>query len=276
MGINGGPVHYIHDINNQINVSGDGVIQAQRVMDCGDGDHILVTTNVAEYVGTVPAWRRFFRYFGECTIKHGKTIALYSLVTGDVGSGALPRKMLEDAARAVDERRPCGHRIAVRHDSSPTGRRYLIAFLTGLAVGAAFFAIKAFYAGSVRATLSGSIAGAQPLGSVRALSPDSGRTPYSPSETGNPVVAFNTAKEPRSRRPARRPSGTGATVQPSLPDVPPEIEPAPEEIADDSQATTSQPRHWTLTLMVKPDGHRMRRLVVKLSGSGDPSKDQPL
>ena len=48
MGIHSGPVNEITDLNEQANIAGAGINMAQRVMDCGDAGHILVSRRVAE------------------------------------------------------------------------------------------------------------------------------------------------------------------------------------------------------------------------------------
>src|SRR6201997_4841898 len=48
MGIHSGPVNEIADLNEQANIAGAGINIAQRVMDCGDSGHILISRLVAE------------------------------------------------------------------------------------------------------------------------------------------------------------------------------------------------------------------------------------
>src|SRR5205807_2486949 len=47
MGVHSGPVNEITDLNEQANIAGAGINMAQRVMDCGDTDHILISKHVA-------------------------------------------------------------------------------------------------------------------------------------------------------------------------------------------------------------------------------------
>jgi class 3 adenylate cyclase len=51
MGIHSGPVNEVADLNEQANIAGAGVNLAQRVMDCGDAGHILLSRRVAEDLG---------------------------------------------------------------------------------------------------------------------------------------------------------------------------------------------------------------------------------
>jgi class 3 adenylate cyclase len=48
MGVHSGPVSGIMDVNDRSNIAGAGINMAQRVMDCGDAGHILVSKRVAE------------------------------------------------------------------------------------------------------------------------------------------------------------------------------------------------------------------------------------
>src|SRR5437773_712017 len=48
MGVHSGPVSGVVDVKGQANVAGAGLNIAQRVMDCGDAGHILVSKHVAE------------------------------------------------------------------------------------------------------------------------------------------------------------------------------------------------------------------------------------
>jgi len=147
MGIHMGPVHYIHDINHQVNVSGEGVIHAQRVMDCGDEGFILVSQHVAETIGSVSPWCNYMRYLGECTIKHGQKIVLYSLVTDEVGVGRHPRKMMAEAAQAVEKRLP-RQRIEYQISSIAKNfpRYFLLALVGGLLLGSVCFLSPRFRA----------------------------------------------------------------------------------------------------------------------------------
>src|SRR6266478_982027 len=57
MGIHSGPVNEISDLNEQANIAGAGINIAQRVMDCGDAGHILVSKRVADDLEHYSQWR---------------------------------------------------------------------------------------------------------------------------------------------------------------------------------------------------------------------------
>src|SRR5438045_371898 len=70
MGIHSGPVNEITDLNEQANLAGAGINVAQRIMDCGDAGHILVSQHVAEDLEQYPQWRAHLHDLGECEVKH--------------------------------------------------------------------------------------------------------------------------------------------------------------------------------------------------------------
>jgi eukaryotic-like serine/threonine-protein kinase len=100
MGIHTGPVYRVADINANRNVAGGGINLAQRVMDCGDGGHILVSQSVADVLGHLDVWKDTLHDLGEAEVKHGVRIHIYNLYTNQAGNPALPHK-LRDAAEAT-------------------------------------------------------------------------------------------------------------------------------------------------------------------------------
>src|SRR6202040_3105848 len=93
IGIHTGPVYHVADINANRNVAGGGITIAQRVMDCGDAGHILVSSAEAEVLGQVSAWCSMLHDLGEVEVKHGVRIHLYSLHTTEAGNSELPKKI---------------------------------------------------------------------------------------------------------------------------------------------------------------------------------------
>lgn len=101
MGIHTGPVYHVADINANRNVSGGGINIAQRVMDCGDAGHILVSSTEADVLTQVGAWCRMLHDLGEVEVKHGTRIHLYNLYTEQAGRAELPKKISAAKGRAV-------------------------------------------------------------------------------------------------------------------------------------------------------------------------------
>jgi DNA-binding SARP family transcriptional activator len=91
MGLHTGPVYRVEDINANSNVSGGGINLAQRVMDCGDAGHILLSSAIRELLRQVGDWPVYD--LGECDVKHGERLHLFSLHTDELGNPALPEKL---------------------------------------------------------------------------------------------------------------------------------------------------------------------------------------
>jgi TolB-like protein/Tfp pilus assembly protein PilF len=92
MGIHSGPVNEITDLNEQANIAGAGINMAQRVMDCGDAGHILVSKHVADDLEQYEHWRRLLHDLGPCEVKHGVRIDIASLYSDEVGNSELPKR----------------------------------------------------------------------------------------------------------------------------------------------------------------------------------------
>ena len=97
MGIHSGPVNAITDLNGRANVAGAGINVAQRVMDCGDAGHILLSKRVADDLKHYPQWRSLLHELGECEVKHGLRISLLNLYLQEDGKYALAYAGLSDA-----------------------------------------------------------------------------------------------------------------------------------------------------------------------------------
>src|SRR4030088_171584 len=79
MGIHSGPVNEVTDLNEQANIAGAGINIAQRVLDCGDTGHILLSKRVADDLEQYSRWRSLLHQLGECEIKHGQKISVVNL-----------------------------------------------------------------------------------------------------------------------------------------------------------------------------------------------------
>jgi len=92
MGIHSGPVSGLVDVNNRPNLAGAGLNTAQRVMDCGDAGHILLSKHVAEDLEEYEQWRPLLHDLGSCEVKHGVRVSVVNLYSDQFGNGTLPRK----------------------------------------------------------------------------------------------------------------------------------------------------------------------------------------
>src|SRR5258708_15702279 len=93
MGIHSGPINEVRDVNDSANVAGAGINLARRVMDCGDGDHILLSKRVAEDLAQSRRWTPYLHDLGECAVKHGVPIFLVNFYGDDIGNPELPKKV---------------------------------------------------------------------------------------------------------------------------------------------------------------------------------------
>src|SRR6266436_2501333 len=91
MGIHSGPVNEITDLNEQANIAGAGINIAQRVMDCGDAGHILLSKRVADDLEQYGRWRSLLHELGECEVKHGARLSVVNLYTDNSGNPELPQ-----------------------------------------------------------------------------------------------------------------------------------------------------------------------------------------
>jgi CHASE2 domain-containing sensor protein/class 3 adenylate cyclase len=98
MGIHSGPVQRHEDIREGANVVGGGINTAQRVMDCGDAGHILLSSSIADMLDQFSDWRECLQDLGVQQVKHGVKLHLYSLVREPAGNAAIPTKLLARGA----------------------------------------------------------------------------------------------------------------------------------------------------------------------------------
>ena len=93
MGIHSGPVSGVVDVTERTNIAGAGVNMAQRVMDCGDAGHILLSRHVAEDLGEYERWRPILHDIGTFEVKHGVRVSVTNLYSDDMGNAQLPSKL---------------------------------------------------------------------------------------------------------------------------------------------------------------------------------------
>jgi TolB-like protein/class 3 adenylate cyclase/Tfp pilus assembly protein PilF len=134
MGVHSGPVSGVIDATGKANVAGPGINIAQRVMDCGDAGHILLSKHVAEDLEEYPHWQPHLHELGECEVKHGVHISVVNLYTGELGNPAVPEKLKgARVAAAARRKRAAWRRLSL-------GSLALLAMVT--AIGFLFFRYK--------------------------------------------------------------------------------------------------------------------------------------
>src|SRR5947208_11466606 len=93
MGVHSGPVDQIKDVNDRLNVAGAGINLAQRVMDCGDAGHILISKRVADDLAQDSLWQPLLHEVGQIEVKHGVNLGIANLYTEELGNSQTPRKL---------------------------------------------------------------------------------------------------------------------------------------------------------------------------------------
>src|SRR2546427_7686157 len=143
MGIHSGPVSGITDVNDRSNVAGAGINMAQRVMDCGDAGHILLSKHVADDLEQYRQWRSHLHDLGECEVKHDVRVHVVNLYTDELGNPETPEKFQQTK---VTQPAPA----AAVSEAKPTRRRpgaLIAALVITLAIAAAGFYIFSHRAG---------------------------------------------------------------------------------------------------------------------------------
>jgi TolB-like protein/class 3 adenylate cyclase/Tfp pilus assembly protein PilF len=93
MGIHSGPVNRVTDVNDKTNFAGAGINIAQRVLDCGDAGHILLSAHIAEDLAEYRHWQPYLHDLGECEVKHGLRLHLFNLYKENLGNPEVPEKL---------------------------------------------------------------------------------------------------------------------------------------------------------------------------------------
>ncbi len=141
MGAHSGPVSGVVDVSERTNVAGAGINVAQRIMDCGDAGHILLSKHIAEDLEQYGHWQPHLHDLGECEVKHGNRIHAVNLYTNELGNPEVPQKfkgVFEAAAKGRSDRRLAVASSDSTAKKSPNNRkRLLIVSAAALIIGAA-------------------------------------------------------------------------------------------------------------------------------------------
>ncbi len=93
MGVHSGPVNQVRDVNDKTNIAGPGINIAQRVMDCGDAGHILLSKHLGDDLAQYRHWQPFLHDLGECEVKYGLRLHLVNLYKDNLGNPQVPEKL---------------------------------------------------------------------------------------------------------------------------------------------------------------------------------------
>ncbi len=157
MGVHSGPVNRVTDVNDKTNIAGSGINMAQRVLDCGDAGHILLSAHIAEDLVHYRHWQPYLHDVGECEVKHGQRLHLFNLYKDNLGNRQVPERL-------KGQKRWRQKAVAVRPISAPTWPKValtvaLLVFTIALVISSLFF----FHRESPRKIMSSA---AEPAGSV--------------------------------------------------------------------------------------------------------------
>jgi len=98
MGVHSGPVNRVRDVNDKTNIAGSGINVAQRVMECGDAGHILLSRHVADDLSEYRHWQPYLQDLGECEVKHGLRVHVFNLYKDGLGNPQVPEKLRQRKA----------------------------------------------------------------------------------------------------------------------------------------------------------------------------------
>src|SRR3989440_1108196 len=112
MGVHSGPVSAVTDVNDRVNAAGVGINLAQRLMDCGDAGHILLSKRVAEDLQQNGRWRPHLHDLGEVEVKHGERVHVFNFYTDEAGNSDRPKKVVDAKPNYRETSAPSTNKIA--------------------------------------------------------------------------------------------------------------------------------------------------------------------
>ena len=139
MGIHSGPVSDVVDVNEMANVAGAGLNTAQRVMDCGDAGHILLSKHTAEDLEQYPHWQPHLHDLGECEVKPGVRVHAVNLYTEELGNPDWPEKFKSGKRRKPKETVAVSGSRSQRALRLPSSLVALIVTATAIIAASLFF-----------------------------------------------------------------------------------------------------------------------------------------
>src|SRR5512133_3675935 len=138
MGVHSGPVNRMTDVNEKTTVAGAGINIAQRVLDCGDAGHILLSAHVAEDLAEYRHWQPYLHDLGECEVKYGLRLHLFNLYKNGLGNPQVPEKLRRG-------RRKPASAISVRPITAPRWPKYVLRAVLLVSAVALAISFSVFY-----------------------------------------------------------------------------------------------------------------------------------
>jgi TolB-like protein/Tfp pilus assembly protein PilF len=153
MGVHSGPVNRVTDVNDKTNIAGSGINVAQRVLDCGDAGHILLSAHIAEDLAEYRHWQPYLHDLGQCEVKYGLRLHLFNLYKDGLGNPQVPEKLRPGRRRPVSA-------ISVRPITAPRWPKAALTIAFLVSAGALVISSLIFFNR------------APPTTAARALAPD--------------------------------------------------------------------------------------------------------
>ena len=181
MGIHSGPIHHVKDANGRENIAGVGINIAQRVMDCGDAGHILVSKRVADDLAQQRRWQPYLHELGDVEVKHGVVVSLVNLYAETIGNPAPPARLgrARGGVRALSK--------GTRRGLSPAARAIFIILGLFIALTFVLAIVSVIFAPAIMRTLD--------QGRLAALPQPTATAPPSLADTIKSAVAKKITEE---------------------------------------------------------------------------------
>jgi TolB-like protein/class 3 adenylate cyclase/Tfp pilus assembly protein PilF len=138
MGVHSGPVNRVIDVNEKTNIAGSGINVAQRVLDCGDAGHILLSAHVAEDLAEYRHWQPYLHDLGKCEVKYGLRLHLFNLYKDGLGNPQVPEKLRRG-------RRKPASAISIRPITTSRGPKYVLTAVLLVSAVALAISFSVFY-----------------------------------------------------------------------------------------------------------------------------------
>jgi TolB-like protein/class 3 adenylate cyclase len=195
MGVHSGPVSGVVDVSGRANIAGAGINIAQRVMDCGDAEHILLSKHVAEDLEQLGHWKKHLHDLGAAEVKHGAHVSVVNLYTEELGNPEVPQKFLQARHKAVAA-------VPLAPEKPSRSRSWMIAavlvLIGGLAAGGYMFSRRSAEVGADRRAVQSTTAPEGRAGPANAGSLPASAAPAAFPEKSIAVLPFENLSEERA------------------------------------------------------------------------------
>jgi len=194
MGVHSGPVSGVVDVSGRANIAGAGINIAQRVMDCGDAEHILLSKHVAEDLEQLGHWKKHLHDLGEAEVKHGAHVSVVNLYTEELGNPEVPQKFLQARHKAVAA-------VPLAPEKPRTSRSWMIpaaVMIVALALGGYFLSRRSTPVGVERPAVQSTTAPEGGAGAANAGSLPASAAPAAFPEKSIAVLPFENLSEEKA------------------------------------------------------------------------------